>query len=99
MPREVRLIVRWLIEGTRGGRLRARILLLLRDGPMNAHQLARSLGVNYRTATHHLRVLQEHGLVERLGDGYGSPYVLTSLAEEAWPVIEESIRKVLGGGK
>jgi len=95
--REVRLIVRWLLEGSRGGRLRARILLLLKEKPMNPNQLAKTLQVNYRTVTHHLKVLQKHGLVKRLGrEGYGAPYVLTRLSEEVWEDIVESAKRILG---
>lgn len=94
--REIRLILKWLLEGSRGGRLRSKILLLLREKPMNPNQLARELNVNYRSITHHLKVLEEHGLVERLGRGYGSPYVLTRIAEEVWEDILDSAKRVEG---
>lgn len=98
--REIRLIVRWLLEGSRGGKLRARILLLLKEKPMNPNQLAKELGVNYRTVIHHLRILQEHELVEKLGgNNYGAPYALTRLSEEIWEYIEEVVRRILGDKK
>ncbi|GBF09520.1 putative transcriptional regulator, ArsR family [Aeropyrum pernix] len=90
----VSLLVRWLIEGSRGGVTRARILMLLRERPRNAHQLSQELGLNYRTVLHHLEVLARHGLIARLYEGYGAPYALTSLAERHWSVIEDSIRRV-----
>ncbi len=73
------------------------ILLALRERPSNPHRLARMLGLNYRTVTHHLEVLSRHGLVRRLTQGYGAPYVLSDLARARWGEIEESIRRVLGG--
>ena len=76
--------------------MRAKILLLLRDRPMNPNQLANEIGVNYRTIRHHLRVLEEHGLVKRLGGSYGTPYVLSDAAVGMWGVIEDSIKRVLG---
>ncbi len=94
--RELRFTVIWILEASRGGPMRARILTILRRQPSNPHQLARELGVNYRTVLHHLRVLEENGLVERLGQGYGRPYVLTIEAEQAWSIIENSIKRVLG---
>ncbi len=87
------------MEASRGGPTRARILLLLRDLPLNPHQLARKLGLNYRTVLHHLEVLEKNGLVERLGDGYGAPYMLTEEASRNWSVVEESINRVLGEEK
>jgi len=94
---EFRVLVRWLIEGTKGGRVRALILLELRRNPSNPHRLSRVLGLNYRTITHHLEVLERHGIVRRLANGYGAPYVLTELAASRWSVIEESIKRRLGG--
>ncbi len=90
----VKLLVKWLIEGSRGGYTRARILLHLRERPMNPHQLAKALDLNYRTVLHHLDILMRHGLVSRLYEGYGAPYTLTPVARKYWDFIEESIRRV-----
>lgn len=60
--------------GSRGGPTRAKILRLLAERPMNAHQLAEALGVNYRTVTHHLNVLLENGLIVAEGPKYGTLY-------------------------
>ncbi|MCE4627999.1 MAG: winged helix-turn-helix domain-containing protein [Desulfurococcales archaeon] len=89
------MLVKWLIEGSRGGVTRAKILLLLREGPKNPHQLAKALNLNYRTITHHLKVLESHGLIVRLGEGYGSPYILSEEADKSWSVLESSIMRVL----
>ena len=94
--REERLIVKWLLEGSRGGKLRAKILLLLKEKPLNPNQLARLLGVNYRTISHHLKVLEEHGLVKKLRNSHGAPYVLTELSERIWGYIVESAKRALG---
>ncbi len=87
----------WLIEASAGGKTRARILLALREKPMNPHMLARRLGLNYRTITHHLRILEKHGLVERLYQGHGAPYALTSEVEENWDLVSEYIERSMGG--
>ncbi len=97
--RYFRALVRWLIEASRGGETRARILLLLKEYPLNVNQLARRLELNYRTVLHHLNVLSRNGLVDRLGEGHGSPYILSNEAEEHWDIIEESICRSLGGEK
>ena len=46
---------------------------------MNANQLAGSLSVNYRTVSHHLKVLTESKLIEAQGPRYGQVYFPTSL--------------------
>lgn len=67
----------YLLAGTRGGPNRIRILEALREAPGNAHQLAQVLGFDYRTARHHLQLLERSGLVVRpIGRAYASPYEL-----------------------
>ncbi|MCE4610596.1 MAG: winged helix-turn-helix domain-containing protein [Desulfurococcales archaeon] len=90
----VDLIVRWLIELSRGGRSRARILRLLKEKPMNPHQIARELGLNYHTVTRHLEILEKHGLVVRVEKRYGAPYILTGLALEKWDTIRKAMERV-----
>ncbi|MGQ4833749.1 MAG: winged helix-turn-helix domain-containing protein [Candidatus Asgardarchaeia archaeon] len=45
------------MAGTSGGWNRARIIMLLKDKPMNAHQIAKTLDIDYTTARHHLKIL------------------------------------------
>lgn len=54
--------------------MRAKILQLLCERPMNANQLSEALGVNYRTVTFHLEVLSKNGLVTGEGPKYGLMY-------------------------
>ena len=71
-------ILLYLISGTRGGETRGRIIALLKETPMNAHRIANFLGLDYKTVTHHLRVLEKNGLVEILKKGnYGAMYFLS----------------------
>lgn len=80
----------WLLAGSRGGENRGRILLALRDLPRNAHQLSEALGLDYKTVRHHLKVLQENGVVAPSGsDQYGAVYLLTPAMEQSFPLFEE----------
>jgi DNA-binding transcriptional ArsR family regulator len=73
-----RSLLWYLLVGTRGGPNRLRILDELRTGPRNAHQLAQVLELDYRTARHHLNLLERSGLVVRpVGRAYASPYELS----------------------
>lgn len=85
-----RSLVWYLLAGTRGGPNRIRILQELRSDPHNAHQLAEALGIDYRTIRHHLRLLEQNGLVRRpVGDAYASPYELApDLRAEFEAVLE-----------
>ena len=86
------MLIVWLILGSRGGFTRMRILKSLRESPCNAHSLAKRLGLNYRTVKYHLDLMVKHGLVEKVGDGYGAVYVLSKEVEESWDEIEKMVR-------
>jgi len=73
-----RSLLWYLLAGTRGGPNRLRLLELLREAPANAHQLAQGLGLDYRTARHHLQLLERGGVIVRpIGRAYASPYELS----------------------
>jgi len=76
-----RSLMWYLLFGTRGGPNRRRILDELVRSPANAHQLASTLGLDYRTVRHHLRLLEKNGAVSRpVGDAYAAPYELAASA-------------------
>lgn len=83
----------WLLEGTRGGPTRRELLSLLAAKPMNLHQLARAASRDYKTVEHHIRLLEENGLVEVVGNGYGKVYFV------AESVLREYVPSAGGGGK
>lgn len=64
----------WIFISTRGGEMRIKIIRSLIEGPKNANRLSSSLGVNYRTVEHHMKVLLSNNLVMVQGDGYGKVY-------------------------
>jgi len=72
---------------TRGGPTRLRIVKALKDRPMNAHQLAKFLGLDYKTVKYHLELLEEHGLVEKVGDGYGAVWTVSKFLEKYWELL------------
>jgi DNA-binding transcriptional ArsR family regulator len=80
----------YLLVGTRGGPNRSRILDELAGSPKNAHRLAESLSLDYRTIRHHLQLLEKNGLVTRpVGDAYGSPYELPPHLALHFDAVEE----------
>lgn len=90
--KELKKILIWLLGGSRGGLMRLRILLLLKKKPMNPHQLAKALNVNYRTVIYHLELLERYGLVGKLDVGYGAPYFISDKLEKRWDLIKEVMR-------
>ncbi len=91
----LRRLLWYLLGGTRGGANRAIILKALHDRPLNPNQLAESLKVDYKTVQHHLRVLEDNGLVASSEKGaYGAVILLTPKMEEALPILEEIWSKI-----
>jgi DNA-binding transcriptional ArsR family regulator len=93
--RYLKRLLWYLLGGTRGGPTRAQILKTLEERPLNANQLAEKLAVDYKTIQHHLRVLEENGLVAPSQKGaYGAMIFLTPKMEEALPFLEEIWSKI-----
>ena len=102
--RPLKHVLRWLIEGSRGGVNRARIIDVLKEEPKNANQLGILLEVDYRTVRHHLGVLEENGLITSMGDRYGKVYFLSSeleadiaLFDEIWNELRKKLKRGKGG--
>jgi DNA-binding transcriptional ArsR family regulator len=80
----------YLFAGTRGGPSRAEIIRALQNRPSNANQLAQILRVDYKTIQHHVRVLEENGLIVPSDkETYGAVLFLTPKMEEALPILDE----------
>jgi DNA-binding transcriptional ArsR family regulator len=85
-----RSLMWYLLYGTRGGPNRLRILKELERHPANAHQLAGTLALDYRTVRHHLRLLEKNGAIARpVGDAYAAPYELSPYLEAHIETLRE----------
>ena len=92
--RTLKYLLGWLIAGTRGGVSRANIIKSLQEKPQNANQLAKSLGLDYRTIRHHLKLLQKNRIITSVGEGYGNTYFLSVDMEENYGLFEEIMNKL-----
>ena len=92
--RPLKYLLGWLIAGTRGGVTRAKIIETLRENPQNANQLANTLGMDYRTIRHHLKLLKKNRIITTAGDGYGTTYFLSTELEENYAIFEEILNKL-----
>ncbi|WJI09005.1 winged helix-turn-helix transcriptional regulator [Methanobacterium sp. CWC-01] len=87
-------ILWWLIAGSTGGPNRARIIMALHERPLNAHQLAERLELNYKTVRHHIKVMEENKIVTSSGPStgkkqYGEIYFLSNLMEENYDTFKD----------
>ena len=78
-------LVWYLLVGTRGGETRARILDVLKHRPMNMHQLALALELDYKTIQHHVRILFDNNFITAINkDKYGGMYFVSEEMEKLW---------------
>ena len=85
----MKLMLWWLILGTRGGLNRAKIITKLKDQPYNTNQLAEELNVNYRTITHYITVLENSNVISSFGEKYGKMYFLSDEMKKNYTEFEE----------
>jgi DNA-binding transcriptional ArsR family regulator len=79
----------YIFVGTRGGYNRVRIVELLKDAPLNPNQISEKLGLDYKTVQHHVKLLEENGVIVPSSKGtYGAMYFLTPYAEKHFDVMK-----------
>ncbi len=67
----------WLLDASRGGPTRLRIIQSLYLKPVNMRQLALSLFLDYKTVQGHIELLLENGIIYQIKKGYGSVYFIS----------------------
>ena len=87
--KELKRVLWYVLGGSRGGENRARIIVELRNRPMNMNQLAERLSVDYRTIMHHVGVLVSNSLIMPQGEKYGAMYFLTPRLEAGLTVFDD----------
>ncbi len=96
---ETKALLWYLFVGTKGGQTRVRIMSQLRNKPSNKNQLAKDLGMDYKGIEHHMKTLEQHNLVSKVGNKYGVTYFPSVLFEDGEAVFDEIITKLkkIGG--
>lgn len=87
-------LMRWLIVISKGGLTRAKILLTLKENPMNVQQLSEKIGMHYTTIQHHVEMLQKHGFLADSGSRYGKAYFVSQDLEDVWNEFEKLIQRI-----
>jgi len=89
-----KMILWFIISGTKGGINRAKILNLIKINPMNANQIATELNLDYKTIVHHVKILSKNELVVKSEKEYGANYQLSQIVKDNSVVLEEIIKKI-----
>jgi predicted transcriptional regulator len=80
----------YLFIGSRGGQNRVRIVESLKGEPSNSNQLSEKLGLDYKTIQHHLKLLEQNGVIVPSAKGsYGAVFFLTPYFERYFDSVRE----------
>lgn len=83
----------WFVfASSRGGQNRIRIILALKKTPLNAHQLAKELELNYKAIQHHIKVLETNNMITKMGDKYGVTYFISTFLEVNMSLFAEIVQ-------
>lgn len=90
-----RRLLYYLLAGTRGALNRLLILRYLKATPVNANKLSTDLKLDYKTVQHHIKILEQNGLIVSSQKGsYGAIYFLSPYMEAEYSILEEIWAKV-----
>lgn len=72
----------WFVfAGSRGGMNRLKLVQAIREKPLNANQLAKELGLDYKAITHHIGVLEKNNIIARIGEKYNVTFFVSGFME------------------
>ncbi len=90
---KIKMLFWQVFAGSRGCINRVKIVSQLRETPLNTNQLSNQLGLNYKVVERHLDILDNNGLVIKVGHRYGATYLLSTLLETNLNLFEEIAHK------
>jgi len=91
---ETKILFWVLFASTRGAPMRTKIIKLLRDRPYNTHQLSKELSLDYKGVQHHMKILEQNNLIDKINVTYGATYYLSPLFEENQLIFDEIVTKL-----
>lgn len=85
----------WFVfAGSRGGLNRLRLVSILRNTPLNANQLAKEMGLDYKAIQHHVQVLEKNNIVTKVGEKYNITYFISNFLESNMESFDEIANKL-----
>ena len=85
----------WFVfTGSKGGLNRIRLISIIRNKPLNANQLAKELGLDYKAIQHHVNVLEKNNLISRVGEKYGAIFFISTFLEVNLETFDEIVTKL-----
>ena len=85
----------WFVfAGSRGGLNRLRLVSVLKNTPLNANQLAKELGLDYKAIQHHVRVLEKNNIITKVGEKYNVTFFISNFLEANMESFDEIAGKL-----
>jgi len=85
----------WFVfTGSKGGLNRIRLISIIKKTPLNANQLAKELGLDYKAIQHHVNVLEKNNLITRVGEKYGAVFFISTFLEVNLETFDEIVTKL-----
>lgn len=85
----------WFVfAGSRGGVNRLKLVLAIRENPLNANQLAKELSLDYKAILHHIGVLEKNNIITRIGEKYNVTYFISNFLEANMDSFNEIASKL-----
>jgi len=88
-------LIQFAFVTSKGRVNRVRLMLLLKNEPLNAHQLTKRLEINYKAVQHHINFLERNKLVSKIGTKYGAVYLPSTLLKENMTIFNEISKESL----
>jgi predicted transcriptional regulator len=83
-------ILHYLLVATRGGEMRTKIIKLIIKKPSNLNKISKALKIDYKTAQHHIKVLEKSRIIIAINKGnYGAAYFIAPELEQEIKIIDE----------
>jgi predicted transcriptional regulator len=80
----------WFVfAGSKGGINRLKLVNVLREKPLNANQLAKEMGLDYKAILHHIGVLEKNNIITRVGEKYNVTFFISNFLEANMESFEQ----------
>ncbi len=84
----------YIFAGSRGGLNRLKIVLKIKETPLNTNQLAKEMGLDYKAIQHHVKVLEKNNIITKVGEKYGVTYFVSPFLEVNMGAFDELVEKL-----